>query len=162
MGVPLDENLQALPIGRGEVLREGPDILLIGIGSTVYPCLEAASKLEGQGIEATVVNARFVKPLDRELLLGLAEKIGRVVTVEENVLAGGFGSAVLEMFQEAGFFPGDFVRLGLPDSFIPHGSQSILRSMHGIDADGIQKAALGILQARHGQVLRAIGQVARR
>jgi len=143
-------------------LREGEDLLLLGIGSTVFPCLEAARRLEVQGIEATVINARFVKPLDLELLLQHARKIKRVITVEENVLAGGFGSAVLEMFQEAGYFPRTFVRLGLPDSFIPHGSQKVLRAVHGIDADGIERAAQEILEVHHGQALRAIGQAARR
>lgn len=161
-GVPLDSDFRTLPIGKGEVLREGEDLLLIGIGSTVYPCLEAARRLEVQGIESTVINARFVKPLDLELLLQHARKIKRVITVEENVLAGGFGSAVLEMFQEAGYFPRTFVRLGLPDSFIPHGSQKVLRAVHGIDADGIERAAQEVLEVHHGQALRAIGQAARR
>ena len=94
VGLPLPDEWEPLAIGKAEVLREGDDILLIGIGSTVYPALEAANQLHRQGIEATVVNARFVKPLDQELILRLAKKIGQVLTVEENALQGGFGSAV--------------------------------------------------------------------
>ena len=117
-GVELDEEPRAIPIGKGEILREGEDLLLIAIGSTVQTAMEAAERLEQQDIQATVLNARFVKPLDRDLILEWARKIGRVITIEENVLQGGFGSAVLEMFQEASFFPAFFVRLGLPDAFI--------------------------------------------
>jgi 1-deoxy-D-xylulose-5-phosphate synthase len=156
VGLPPVDECQNLEIGKAEVLREGDDILLIGIGSTVYPALEAAELLQRQGIEATVVNARFVKPLDRELFLRLAKKIGRVITIEENALQGGFGSAVLEMFQEESFYPGSFKRLGLPDEFIIHGSQATLRDMLGIDAQGIQRAALQLCDKRHGQTIYAI------
>jgi 1-deoxy-D-xylulose-5-phosphate synthase len=124
--------------------------------------MEAASRLEREGIQATVLNARFIKPLDDDLILKWARKTGRVITIEENVLQGGFGSAVLEMFQENLFFPRSLVRLGLPDSFTPHGTQAILRNLHGIDADGIELAAHRVLQTAHGQHLRAIGQAAGR
>jgi 1-deoxy-D-xylulose-5-phosphate synthase len=143
-------------VGKAEVLREGDDVLLIGIGSTVHPALEAADQLHQQGIEATVVNARFVKPLDEELILRLAKKIGRVMTIEENALQGGFGSAVMEMFQEASFLPRRFKRLGLPDEFVIHGSQATLRDLLGIDAQGIERAALELCEQRHGQTIYAI------
>ncbi len=91
-----------LEIGKGEVLREGEDVLILSIGSTVYPSLHAAERLEKAGIHATVINSRFLKPLDEELLCQWAKRTGRVLTVEENVLQGGFGSAVLELFQERG------------------------------------------------------------
>ena len=157
VGVALDEELRPLPLGKGEILREGDDLLLVAIGATVYPALEAAGRLAEEGIEAAVLNARFVKPLDEELIARWARKTGRIITVEENVLQGGFGSAVLESFQQASYFPRAFVRLGLPDAFIPHGSQKELRRMYGIDAEGIVEAALKLHRAGHGKVIHAIG-----
>ncbi|NLI82673.1 MAG: 1-deoxy-D-xylulose-5-phosphate synthase, partial [Deltaproteobacteria bacterium] len=162
VGVELDPEFERLPIGKGEVLREGDDLLIVAIGVTVQAAMEAAQRLSVKGFQTTVVNARFVKPLDEELILGLVNKIGRVITVEENVLQGGFGSAVLEMCQEAACSPRVFQRLGLPDSFVPHGSQSILRNLCGVDATGIEQAALRLLKVHDGQFLRAIGQTARR
>ena len=162
VGAFLDVDFQTLPIGRGEVLREGEDLLLIAIGSTVRAAMEVAERLEQDNIQATVVNARFIKPLDEDLLLKWGKKTGRIITIEENVLQGGFGSAVLEMFQEHAFFPLSFIRLGLPDAFIPQGSQALLRNLYGIDADGIELAAHKSLQTGHGQRLRAIGQTAGR
>jgi 1-deoxy-D-xylulose-5-phosphate synthase len=156
IGLPLADDLQSIDIGKAEVLRKGKDVLLIGIGSTVYPALEAAQQLQLQGIEATVVNARFVKPLDHELILSLAKKIGQIITIEENVLQGGFGAAVLEMFQEAAYYPKNFRRLGLPDEFAVPASQAILRDMYGIDAQGIERAALELCKSRHGQAIYAI------
>ncbi len=162
IGAALDQELRNLPIGRGELLREGEDALLIAIGSTVQAAMEAAEHLEQEDIRVTVVNARFVKPLDEDLILKWARKIGRVITIEENVLQGGFGSAVLELFQEHAFFPRSLLRLGLPDSFIPHGSQAILRNLYGIDAEGIEAAVHRLLETGHGRLLRAIGQTAGR
>jgi 1-deoxy-D-xylulose-5-phosphate synthase len=161
-GAVLEDDFRSLPIGQGEVLREGEDILLIALGSVVQPAMEAAKRLDQEGIHAAVLNARFVKPLDEDLILKWARKTGRVITIEENVLQGGFGSAVLEMFQEHFFFPRSVMRLGLPDAFIPHGSQAILRNLQGIDADGIELAVHRLLQTTHGQHLRAIGQAAGR
>ena len=128
----------------------------MAIGSTVQSALEASERLKSEGIEAAVINARFVKPLDNELILTWAEKTGRVITVEENMLQGGFGSAVLEMFEEESFFPQAFKRLGVCDFFVPHGSQAILRNICGIDTDAIERAALKLLNYNHGKVLRAI------
>jgi 1-deoxy-D-xylulose-5-phosphate synthase len=161
-GVPLDDSFRTLPIGRGEILREGEDILLIAIGGTVQAALEAAERLARENLQVAVMNARFVKPLDEDLILKWARKTGNVITIEENVLQGGFGSAILELFQEHSFFPKSITRLGLPDSFIPHGSQAILRNLYGIDADGIELAVHTLLQTGHGQLLRAIGQAAGR
>ena len=162
LGVELDEELSSLEIGKGELLRPGKDLVIVAVGSTVHSAMEAAERLDAEGIEAAVINARFVKPLDRELILTWAEKTGRVITVEENMLQGGFGSAVLEMFEEESFFPKALKRLGVSDFFVPHGSQAILRNLCGIDADAIEKAALKLLDYNHGKVLRAIGQTARR
>jgi 1-deoxy-D-xylulose-5-phosphate synthase len=157
IGVQLDDELRVLEIGKGELLRSGNDLVIVAVGSTVQSAMEAAERLDSEGIEAAVINARFVKPLDRELILTWAEKTGRVITVEENMLQGGFGSAVLEMFEEESFFPKAVKRLGVCDFFVPHGSQAILRNLCGIDADAIEKAALKLLDYSHGQILRAIG-----
>lgn len=159
-GTLLDGELKGIPIGSGEILRDGDDVLLIAIGHSVQFALEAATRLERKDIHATVMNARFVKPLDRELILGCAKRIGRIITIEENVLQGGFGAAILEMFQEASYYPRAFVRLGLPDAFVPQGSQSALRKLYGIDAAGIELATEKLMQSRQGYVLRAIGQTA--
>lgn len=161
IGLPLETAMETIPIGKGEILREGSDVLLIGIGQTVQTALEAAARLEQQSIQAAVLNARFVKPLDQDLILDWAQRIGRVITIEDNALQGGFGSAVLEMFQENGFQPPSFTRLGLQDAFIPHGAQRILRNRCSIDAEGIERAAQMLVESDHGQLLRAIGQIAR-
>jgi 1-deoxy-D-xylulose-5-phosphate synthase len=136
-----DVSLQSIDIGKGEVLREGQDILIIAIGTTVYPSLRAAQRLEEVGIQAAVINSRFLKPLDANLLCDWAKKTGKVLTVEENVLQGGFGSAVLELFQERGLLSTQVKRLGIPDIFIEHGPQALLREKYGIDENGIFKGA---------------------
>ena len=137
IGLKKGESLKSLEIGKGEVLREGKDILIIAIGSTVYPSLRAAQRLEEIGIDAAIINSRFLKPLDGDLLCHWATRTGRVLTVEENVLMGGFGSAVLELFQEKNLLSIPVKRLGIPDCFIEHGPQSLLRKKYGIDENGI-------------------------
>ena len=137
IGVRREASLQSIDIGKGEVLREGQDILIIAIGTTVYPSLRAAEKLADTGIQATVINSRFLKPLDGNLLCDWARKTGKVLTVEENVLQGGFGSAVLELFQERGLISIQVKRLGIPDIFVEHGPQALLREKYGIDENGI-------------------------
>jgi 1-deoxy-D-xylulose-5-phosphate synthase len=140
-GVNRSTPLKSIDIGKGEISRRGDDILIIAIGSTVRPSLRAAERLEAAGIHAAVINSRFLKPLDKELLCDWAKRIGKILTVEENVLLGGFGSAVLELLQEEGLFPAQMRRLGIPDLFVEHGSQSLLRAKYGIDEDGIFNAA---------------------
>jgi len=138
-GIPLEPNLKQLPIGKGEILREGQDVAILAIGSTVCPALDAAELLAGDGIRCTVVNARFAKPIDSELVLELATRTRRLVTVEENMLIGGFGSAVLESLGNA---KPDKIRvecLGLPDRFIEHGPQEMFRSMFDLNAEGIAR-----------------------
>jgi len=127
------------------VLREGKDLLILALGASVYPSLEAARELEKQGFSVTVVNARFLKPLDEPLILSLAAQHGRVLTVEENVLAGGFGSAVLELLADRDLFGVTLKRLGIPDIFVEHGTQGVLRQKYDLDAAGILKHALVIL-----------------
>ncbi len=145
---PLDEQLQELPLGRAEVLGQGKDVLILAIGSTVRPALEAASRLRGQGIEATVVNARFVKPLDEELICSYSAQIQHVLTVEENALQGGFGSAVLELFEEKGLTDIKVKRLGIQDTFVEHGPQDLLRNKFRIDAEGIQQAIQALFSSK--------------
>ncbi len=150
VGVPLDKDITALPLGIGERLSSGRDLAIIAIGATVYPALEAAALLENDGIMATVVNARFVKPLDRELILSVARECGVLLTVEENALMGGFGSAVLELLAAEPITGLRVKRLGVPDRFIEHGTQTELRRILGLDADGIAAAARTLLAQRGG------------
>ena len=146
MGVRREVSLQSIDIGKGEVLREGQDILIIAIGSTVYPSLRAAERLADVGIQAAVINSRFLKPLDGTLLCDWAKRTGKVLTVEENVLQGGFGSAVLELFQERGIFSIQVKRLGIPDTFVEHGPQTFLREKYGIDEKGIFKGVMEMFE----------------
>lgn len=148
MGVAMDDGIQTIEIGKGEVLREGEDILILSIGSTVYPSLRAADRLDEAGIHATVINGRFLKPLDEGLLCQWAKRTGKVLTVEENVLQGGFGSAVIELFQERDLFSVRVKRLGIPDLFVENGPQSFLRKKYGIDEDGIAEEAMRMVGER--------------
>jgi len=140
-GVKFENQDIPIPIGKGEVLRKGDDILIIAIGQSVNEALMANNMLKEQGISATIVNARFVKPLDTDLIGDLSRKIPRIITVEENVRQGGFGSAVLECLSDLGISGFRLKCIGLPDSFIEHGSQKFLRSKYGIDAPAIFNAA---------------------
>ena len=146
-GVPLDTDLSSLPIGKGEIVMDGGDVTIVALGTTVEPARAAAERLKAEGIGATVVNGRFAKPLDRELLCETAARTGRVLTVEENVLMGGFGSAVLECFQEAGLRDVRIRRLGIGDEFVEQATQKELRRLHGIDEEGIYRAALEMVRA---------------
>jgi 1-deoxy-D-xylulose-5-phosphate synthase len=147
-GVTLDRELKEIEIGKGELLVEGADLTIVAIGSTVYPALEAAELLRERGIFASVVNARFVKPLDRELILAEAAKTGVLVTVEENALMGGFGSAVLELLSDEGQSQVRVKRIGIPDSFIEQGSQAQLRADLGLNGEGIAASCEAFLNER--------------
>lgn len=146
-GVVMDRELIALETGKGELLAEGGDVCIVAIGSTVYPALQAAETLRERGISAGVVNARFVKPLDADLILSVAGKTGCIVTVEENALQGGFGSAVLELLFDNGRHDVKIKRLGIPDQYIEQGSQDQLRKDLGIDAEGIAAAVEGFVRS---------------
>ena len=141
-GAPLDADLKELPLGRGTVIREGRDIAVFALGKTVGPALDAAERLAEYGIWCSVVNPIFVKPLDVGLLLDAARSAGRILTVEENVLAGGFGSAVLETLAEAGMDDVSVHRIGMPDSFIEHGTAVDQRHRLQLDAEGIAQEIL--------------------
>lgn len=137
-GVPLDQTLTTLPLGHAELLREGGNGVLLALGTMVHPALEAAELLKKEhGIGVTVVNARFVKPLDEALILELANKHGRIVTLEENSLLGGFGTAILELLEQHGLTGVPVLRLGYPDRYIPQGEQNELRALLGLDPAGI-------------------------
>jgi 1-deoxy-D-xylulose-5-phosphate synthase len=139
VGAALDAPLAELPIGISETLRDGADVAILCYGPVANDALVAAEALAAAGIEATVVNARFAKPLDAERYLALAARIGRVLTVEEHVIAGGFGSAVSELFVERGAKV-ELEILGVPDEWVDHGAQTLWRTHFGLDADGIAAA----------------------
>ena len=144
VGVPLDPEPVALPLGKGRLLRDGgkgADVAIVAAGTPARAALEAAELLAKEGISATVVDARFVKPLDEELIAAVASVARRVVTVEEAALAGGFGSAVLEGLERAGLLQKVATRrLGLPDRFVTHGDPQKQRAELGLDARGIAEA----------------------
>jgi 1-deoxy-D-xylulose-5-phosphate synthase len=139
VGADIAREPRVLEIGKAEILRDaGADVAIVAYGSMVHPSLQAAEQLSKDGIEATVVNARFVKPLDAGLLLALARTKRLIVTVEEAYLAGGFGSAVMELLEENGLQ--DKVRvvsMGVPDRWVTHGDAKLLLAKYGLDSDGI-------------------------
>lgn len=141
-GVPLmDEGWQPLPIGKGEILRHGDDLLLVAYGSMVYPALQVAELLGEHGIAATVVNARFAKPLDTELILPLAQRIGRVVTLEEGCLIGGFGTAIAEALLDNNILV-PVTRLGIPDQLVEHATPEQSKATLGLTSAQIAEQLL--------------------
>jgi 1-deoxy-D-xylulose-5-phosphate synthase len=144
-GTILEKDIRPLPIGKAELLKEGEDVLVLAIGRSVCEALDAHSELTELGISAAVVNCRFVKPLDTELICSLAKKIPRIITVEENVRQGGFGSAVLEELNDSGITGFQLERIGIPDTFVEHGPQRLLRSKYGVDAEAIVEAAKSLM-----------------
>ncbi len=149
VGVEPDGPPRVLPVGKGEVLREGRDVAIVALGNTVHPALRAAEALAARGIDAAVINARFVKPLDRELILTWARRCGRVLTVEEHAVTGGFGSAVAEAIAaEAGM---TLKFLGIPDEFVPAGKPALLRERYGLTPEGIANAVEAMFPERRRQ-----------
>jgi 1-deoxy-D-xylulose-5-phosphate synthase len=136
IGLALDGPFEPVPLGLGEKLRDGADGVIFAAGTTVAAALAAAEQLAAEGTRMAVVDPRFLKPLDRELIAEESRRCGLVVTVEENVRQGGFGSAVLELLAEEGLSP-RVLSIGLPDAFIEQGSQEELRARYGLDAEGI-------------------------
>ena len=143
VGVPMDSELKQLPIGKGEVVLDGDDVAIIALGKSCSAAVEAADKLAEYGITCSVVDPVFAKPLDSELICEVARKTGRMVTVEENVLAGGFGSAVLEELTDAGITDVAVHRIGMPDAFVEHGTAADQRHQLQLDSDGIVDQVLG-------------------
>lgn len=152
VGVEITGDPRLLEIGKGEILRDGGEVAIVAYGSMVHPSLHAAENLAKDGIETTVVNARFVKPLDAGLLLAMARTKRLIITVEEAYLAGGFGSAVMELLEENGLQDKvRVVRMGIPDRLITHGDAKLLLAKYGLDADGIYtrvKESLDVLEDR--------------
>ncbi len=144
-GAEIQKSLEPVPIGKGKIVVSGNDLLILAIGCTVTDALTAADRLKEKGISTTVVNCRFVKPLDTELICTLAEKIPRIITVEENMLIGGFSSAVLESLSDAGLSGFIIKRLGIGDTFVEHGPKDVLRAIYEINADAIIAAALDLI-----------------
>jgi 1-deoxy-D-xylulose-5-phosphate synthase len=155
LGLPLDSPPRPVPIGRGETLRDGSDGVIFALGVVCHEALKAAEMLEKEGLSLSVVDARFLKPLDEELLCAEARRTGVVVTVEENALQGGFGSAVLEMLTDRGLAP-RVLRLGLPDHFIEQGTQQELRALCGIDAAGIAGRVGEFLRSPRANEVRSV------
>lgn len=131
-----------IPIGSAEQLRAGGDVAILAFGTMVLPALEAAERLEREGVSATVVNARFASPLDERIVTGLARSVGRIVTVEENVPMGGFGSAVHECLEKNGLSATPMLRIALPETFVTHGKRDELLQKVGLDAAGIASRTL--------------------
>ena len=146
-GVVLDKEFKSIEIGKAEILKKGKDVALLAIGNMVHPSLLASEKLERDGIRTSVINARFIKPLDIDTLCNIASEVKTVITIEENVIQGGFGSAVLEILNENGLSNSVSRRIGLPDEFIEHGSQDELREKFGLDIESIIKVVKSTLGA---------------
>lgn len=143
VGCKMDKEIKILPIGKAEVIREGSDLTLLAVGSMVSRAEEAARVLSGLGIEATVINARFIKPLDEELILRYATITGKVFTIEEHVLKNGFGSAVLELLSSKGKKEVMVHRFGIPDCFIEHGSHELLMEKYGLTVEQVVDVIAG-------------------
>ncbi len=147
IGAIMDKEPSLLEIGEGELLRDGFDGVIITLGSRVWPAVEAVEELDDEyGVSIAIFNTRFLKPLPEKQLLELASRFKRIVIVEENAKAGGFSSAVVELFVDADVLDGHHIkRLGIPDQFIEHGTQKELREEIGIDKNGMKKAMLELL-----------------
>jgi len=136
LGVEVSEDFEAIPIGKGEIVNHGNDVAILAVGNMVRFASQAADKLLLENISVEVVNMRFIKPLDTELLDEIASKFDKIITIEENSIVGGFGSGVLEYFAEKRY-KNNVLRLGLPDAYVDHGTQDQLYKILKIDADGI-------------------------
>ena len=153
LGVEMDKSPKPLSIGKGELLRDGTDVAIVAIGVPVWQAVTAAERLGQEGISTAVLNARFAKPLDQELIVSVAKRVRYVVTVEEGCKMGGFGSAVLESLSDAGVTVRTKV-LGLPDWYIEQGPQDLLRERYGLTAEGIYnsvKELIGTASASMGR-----------
>jgi 1-deoxy-D-xylulose-5-phosphate synthase len=148
VGVSLDWQLREIPIGEGKIEQEGSDVGIIAIGNHVSTAMLAAKDLARYGIKALVMNARFAKPLDQDMIAEIASKTGHILTIEENSLAGGFGSAVLEMLSDRGINSVKVIRLGLPDIFVKHGSQKALRKYVKLEVQSIVEAVQSMIKPK--------------
>ena len=154
-GVDISSPPKLMEIGKGEIIKQGSDVAILAYGSMVYPSVDAAEQLSRNGIHPTVVNARFVKPLDEELIISLAREHRLIVTVEEAYLAGGFGSAVMELLEARGLQDSvKVVRMGVPDEIVTHGDPKRLLGDYGLNAEGISskvsETLAGMDNSKHG------------
>jgi 1-deoxy-D-xylulose-5-phosphate synthase len=149
-GVHLDEQLEALPIGKAEVLSEGSNVVFVAIGAMVETSIAASAILAERGVSAGVINARFVKPLDGEVLDQVMASGAALITAEDNALRGGFGSGVNEYLVSHGYDTTRVRNLGLPDEFIEHGERGLLLAEIGLDAEGLARSALDLLNLGNG------------
>ena len=145
LGVAIETPPKEVPLGKAEVLTQGDDLLILAVGRGVTEAVAAETLLREKGIRATVVNMRFIKPLDHELVLDLARKIPHIITVEENVLAGGFGTAVMELLGDHNLHSTAVKRIGIADTFVQHGASDKLRERYKIDADEVVRAAEALI-----------------
>ena len=148
VGVAIDAEMKTLPIGKGEVMREGSDGAIFAIGTEVWPAVRASEMLAKEGLNVAVINARFIKPLDEELIARYCQPGARIVTVEEGSLAGGFGSAVMERVQQMGIEGVLFHRIGIPDEYVHHGTQDVLRAQYDLHAEGIARRVRDFVRDR--------------
>lgn len=145
MGIPLVPELQAIPLGQGELLADGEDALIIALGNMVEPARRAVERLANKRISCALLNPRFVKPLDQKLIMEMVAKTRRVITVEDHILAGGFGSSILEMLSESALPDIHIERLGYPDAFLPQGSITQLHQAYGLTEEGIYNAVSSMI-----------------
>ncbi|MFN2443939.1 MAG: 1-deoxy-D-xylulose-5-phosphate synthase [Thermoanaerobaculia bacterium] len=150
-GVAIDAEMKSLPIGKGEIMRDGKDAAIFAIGNEVWPAVHAAEALEKEGIRVAVINARFIKPMDDDLIRRFCKPGAKILTVEEGSLAGGFGSAVLERCEELGLTGFEVQRIGIPDEYVSHGGQETLRAQYDLHADGIATRLRAFLGTASGQ-----------
>ena len=150
-GVPMDDEIEPLPIGKAELLREGEDVALIALGPMVGLAMESAEQLAELHLDAAVLNLRFVKPMDEEKIVDLARRCSRIVTIEEGTRMGGMGSGVLELLAERGLSGVRVKRLGLPDRFIEHGAPQIQREEAGLTPGDITQAARDLIEGEGGE-----------
>ncbi len=150
-GVAMDTAIEAIPLGQGEVLRHGDDLTVLALGAMVYPALQAAELVKDEGIDVTVVNPRFVKPIDDKLLLHHGRRTRAILTVEDHVAHGGFGSAVVEVLADHEGTDITVLRHALPDDIIEHGAQNLLRRDYGLDTAGIADKIRQLYATRHRQ-----------
>jgi 1-deoxy-D-xylulose-5-phosphate synthase len=151
VGVKVDPEMRSLPIGKGEVMREGSAGAIFAIGNEVWPAVEAAEILAKDGLEVAVINGRFIKPLDDDLVRQYCRPGSKVVTVEEGSLIGGFGAAIMERVQELGITDVEFHRIGIPDEYVHHGSQDVLRAQYDLHPEGIAARVRSFLSKPAGR-----------
>jgi 1-deoxy-D-xylulose-5-phosphate synthase len=146
-GITIDPNFQNIPIGQGRIMREGSDIAILALGNTVEASLEAAEILAENDIYPWVIDSRFAKPIDEELIVRIAQQVNTLVSVEENTLKGGFGSTIATVLESNEFKDVRLKMLGIPDEFIEHGNQEILRQKYNLDPNGIAREVIKFISS---------------